>query len=73
MGMGLSFLPSLYVRSEVLHDRQVVAREMDSPSPFRMIGMVWRRQSARGEEYEALAVRIRKILAGRKLRITVMS
>ncbi|MDJ0943720.1 MAG: hydrogen peroxide-inducible genes activator [Kiloniellales bacterium] len=73
MGMGLSLLPALYVRSEVLHDRQVVAREMKSRAPFRMIGMVWRRQSARQEEYETLADQIRGVLKNRDLPITVMS
>ncbi len=73
MGMGLSLLPALYVRSEVLHDRQVVAREMKSRAPYRMIGMVWRRHSARQEEYETLADQIREILKKRDLPITVMS
>ena len=73
MGMGLSFLPALYVRSEVLHDRQVVAREMKSRAPYRMVGMVWRRQSARQEQFETLAEQIRDILKSRNLQITVMS
>ncbi|MDJ0936579.1 MAG: LysR substrate-binding domain-containing protein [Kiloniellales bacterium] len=73
MGMGLSLLPALYVRSEVLHDRQVVAREVKSGVPHRMIGMVWRRHSGRQEEYETLAGQIRGILKDRKLPITVVS
>ncbi len=73
MGMGLSLLPALYVRSEVLHDRQVAARQMKSRAPYRMIGMVWRRHSARQEEYETLADQIREILKKRDLPITVMS
>lgn len=73
MGMGLSFLPALYVRSEVLHDRQVVARELASGAPSRTIGMVWRRQSARQRDYETLATEIRSVLSRRDLRITVMS
>ncbi len=73
MGMGLSLLPALYVRSEVLHDRQVVARQMKLRAPYRMIGMVWRRHSARQEEYVTLADQIREILKNRDLPITVMS
>ena len=62
MGMGLSFLPALYVRSEVLHDKQVIARQLRSQAPSRMIGMVWRRHSTRQEDYLALAELIRGIL-----------
>lgn len=73
MGMGLSFLPALYVRSEVLHDRQVAAREMESRAPYRLIGMVWRQHSARSDEFEALADLVRKILKKSNLPVTVMS
>ena len=72
MGMGLSFLPALYVRAEALHDKQVVAREMRPRAPFRMIGMVWRRHSARQDEFFALAGLIRGILKGRVPEVTVM-
>jgi len=62
MGMGVSFLPALYVRSEVVQDRQVVARPMRMRPPTRTIGMVWRRHSGREEEFLALAALIRSIL-----------
>ena len=71
MGMGLSFLPALYVRSEVMNDSQVVARQVRSQAPFRMIGMVWRRQSARQEEFLTLAGLIRGMLKGRVPEVTV--
>ena len=72
MGMGLSFLPALYVRSEVRQDNQVVARELRARTPFRVIGMIWRRHSARQEEFLALAGLIRGILRGRVPEVTVM-
>lgn len=72
MGMGLSFLPALYVRSEVLKDSQVIARELKSRAPFRMVGMIWRRHSARQEEFLALAGLIRGILKGRVPEVTIM-
>ena len=72
MGMGISFLPALYVRSEVLKDSQVAARELRSRAPFRMVGMIWRRHSARQEEFLALAGLIRGILKGRVPEVTVM-
>lgn len=65
MGMGLSFVPTLYVLSEVLRDNQVAARRFRPPTPSRMIGMVWRRHSARQEEFEMLAALIRGVLRAR--------
>ena len=72
MGMGLSFLPALYVRAQVLQDEQVVARQMRHQAPYRMIGMVWRRHSARQEEFFQLAGIIRGILKVKLSDITVM-
>lgn len=72
MGMGLSFLPALYVRSEVMQDNQVIVREMHPRPPSRTIGMIWRRHSARQDEFFALAGLIRGILKGRVPEVTVM-
>lgn len=72
MGMGLSLLPALYIRSEVQQDDQVVARPLRSRAPYRMIGMIWRRKSARQHEFVALAEMVRGILKTRLPEITVM-
>jgi LysR family transcriptional regulator, hydrogen peroxide-inducible genes activator len=72
MGMGISFLPALYVRAEVAQDKQVVARELLPRSPFRMIGMIWRRHSSREEEFLLLAGQIRGILKKRVREVTVV-
>ena len=72
MGMGLSFLPALYVRSEVQQDDQVTALELRGRAPFRMIGMIWRRHSARQDEFLTLAELIRSILKGQVPEVTVM-
>ena len=72
MGMGLSFLPALYVRSEVVEDDQVAALQLRSRVPFRMIGMIWRRHAARQDEFLALAGLIRGILKGRVPEVTVL-
>jgi LysR family hydrogen peroxide-inducible transcriptional activator len=65
MGMGLSFLPALYVRSETPKDHEVVARPLRQRPPSRLIAMVWRRHSARGEEFQTLAGLIRGMLRSR--------
>ena len=72
MGMGLSFLPALYVRSELPKDSQVVAREMRSRPPSRTIGLIWRRHSTRRDEYMTLAGMIRGILKARVPEVSVV-
>ena len=62
MGMGISFMPTVYVLSEVAKDPQVVARPMKSRPPTRTVALAWRRHSARSDEYQALASIIRGIL-----------
>ncbi len=62
MGMGLSLLPALYVRSEVARETLVTARPLESPAPARVIGMVWRRGTVRAAEYADLAATIRSVL-----------
>lgn len=73
MGMGISLLPALYVRSEVLHDREVVARNFRSRAPYRSIGLVWRRETAREEEFQALGGFVRRILSAGTPEVTVLS
>ena len=63
MGLGISLLPALYIRSEVLRERLLVARPVRGPEPARLIGMVWRRGSARHAEFEKLAGLIAAILS----------
>ncbi len=72
MGMGISFFPWLYVRAQVLQDKQLAAREMIQPAPSRMIGMVWRRHSARKEEFQALATLFRRILKVRLPEVAII-
>jgi LysR family hydrogen peroxide-inducible transcriptional activator len=72
MGTGLSFLPALYVRSELAGSGEVVARPLRTRPPARTVGMVWRRRSARGEEFLLLASLIRRILRTRVPEVSVM-
>lgn len=65
MGMGIALMPALYVRSEIPKDSGVVARQLSGRTPFRAIGLVWRRQSARSAEFEVLADLFQRILSER--------
>lgn len=53
--MGLSLFPELYVRSEFGKEQNVRLLTLDGWSGERQIGFFWRRSSARGGHFEALA------------------
>ncbi|MEM9012674.1 MAG: LysR substrate-binding domain-containing protein [Pseudomonadota bacterium] len=72
MGMGVSLMPALYVKSEVAHQDIVVARRFRGTPPARTIGMVWRRGTARAEEFEELARIICAILRRAAPEVTVL-
>lgn len=72
MGMGLSLLPALYIKSEVATQNIVTALPFEGPSPSRTIGMVWRRTSVRDEEYRDMAAEIRKILGKCAKELTIL-
>lgn len=59
MGMGISFLPALYVHGTLSKDRSVKILELKGRSLYRTIGMLWRKTSARRIEFERLADHIR--------------
>lgn len=60
MNMGLTFLPTLYVESEIQgRARDVVTRPFRGRRFARSIGLVWRSSSGAGPAYERLAAAIR--------------
>ena len=72
MGLGISLLPALYVRSEVRPNTLVTAHPLAGPQPFRAVGMVWRARAARGAEYLELAQILRRILRASAPEVTVI-
>lgn len=59
MGLGITFLPGLYVRTVASRDKSIATLELDGRSVYRTVGMLWRRSSARQAGYEKLARMIR--------------
>ena len=60
MNMGLTFLPALYVESEIKgRARDVLVRPFRGRRFARSIGLVWRSSSGAGPAYERLAAAIR--------------
>jgi LysR family hydrogen peroxide-inducible transcriptional activator len=62
MGIGIAFLPSLYVISEIREDAQIAVRKLNCNPPNRLIGMAWRKQSSLSGQFGALADVTRDIL-----------
>jgi len=61
MGMGLTFMPALYVHSEIAQRKDVVVRALAGPPIYRSIGMAWRAQAGRNAAYESIAQTIRDV------------
>lgn len=62
MGTDLSFLPGLYVRSMLSQDKNVIAREIKGHTNYRTIGLIWRRTSVLGKQYQTLASHVREMV-----------
>lgn len=60
MGMGLSFLPGLYVKSSLGQDPSIRVAELSGPKIYRTIGLAWRRSSARRREFQTLCDHVRQ-------------
>lgn len=63
MGMGVTFLPELYVRSEITARSEVVVKALKDRSITRTIGLVWRRSAGRAEAYKAVADLVHDVAA----------
>jgi LysR family transcriptional regulator, hydrogen peroxide-inducible genes activator len=55
MGMGVTFLPALYVRSEIPSRGEVVVKKLRGKTITRPIGLVWRKSAGRARAYEEIA------------------
>ncbi len=61
MGMGATFLPALYARSEIGAGSEVVARRLKGRNIARPIGLLWRKSAGAGEAYRKLAEIMRAV------------
>jgi LysR family hydrogen peroxide-inducible transcriptional activator len=62
MGLGVTFLPGLYVQSVVARDGSIKTLELEDRAVFRTVGLVWRSTSARQDSYAKLADLLRSVL-----------
>lgn len=61
MGMGASFLPALYVHSEIKARSEVVVKPLKGRTVSRAIGLVWRKTAGRADSYRRIADTIRDV------------
>ena len=72
MGMGLSFLPGLYVKSSLGQDPSIKIVELGGPKIFRTIGLAWRKSSARRHEFQTLSDHVRQAVRREFPEFTIM-
>jgi len=63
MGMGATFLPALYVRSEIHERSEVVVKKIRGKNITRSIGLAWRRSGGRTRAYSDIGAIVRKVVA----------
>src|SRR5438067_11128379 len=61
-GLGVTFVPSMAIEAGILDGTQVDAKPLRSNRGFRRIGLIWRRSSARENEFQMLATALRRIM-----------
>ncbi len=66
MGVGITFLPALYIRSEIGTRGELAVIDLNAASLFRQAGLAWRQQSVYGALFNNIAKTI-KLVAAEKL------
>ena len=62
-GLGLTFIPSMAIEAGILDGTQVDAKPLRSDHGYRRIALIWRRSSARENEFQLLAETLRQIMS----------
>lgn len=73
MGLGVTFLPGLYVKREIVTDPSLRLVEIKGRSLSRTVGMAWRRASARRDSYAKLAAFFQGAIEGKFKDLSVRS
>ncbi len=74
MGMGVTFLPALYVRSEIAgREAEVVVRPLARRKITRSVGLAWRKRAGGAAGYTRIAQVIREVVRARFPELTVES
>lgn len=63
MGMGISFLPGLYVQSSLSNIQGTLVKQLSTSPPSRTLGLAWRSMSMRDDDFALLESFIRKTIS----------
>jgi len=63
MGIGVTFLPALYVHSEIHARSEIVVKSLEDKSFSRSVGLVWRKSAGRATAFRQVAEVIRDVAA----------
>ncbi len=61
-GLGLTFIPAMAIEAGILDGTGIDAKPLKSDHGFRRIALIWRRSSARENEFQLLADSLRAIV-----------
>jgi len=61
-GLGVTFVPSMAIEAGILDGTRVDAKPLRSDHGFRRVALIWRRSSARENEFQLLAAALRRIM-----------
>ncbi len=62
-GLGLTFVPGMAIEAGILANTGVDARPLSSDHSYRRIALIWRRSSARENEFRLLATALQQIMS----------
>lgn len=62
MGMGTTFLPALYVQSELASREDIAVMEIRGKPIYRSIGLAWRKSAGRVSAFRLIADTIRQVV-----------
>jgi LysR family hydrogen peroxide-inducible transcriptional activator len=73
MGLGITFLPGLYVEGIARSDQNIRVLSMSDRQIFRTVGMAWRQSSERHDEYSRLSDLMRDLISDRFPQFAIVS
>ncbi len=73
MGMGISFLPGLYVCAQLKDEREIRIVELGGRRIYRTIGLAWRKTSARKAQFREFGNRFRDTVKHHFPEFTILS
>ncbi|MDD9911119.1 MAG: hydrogen peroxide-inducible genes activator [Ahrensia sp.] len=71
MGVGIAFLPALYVRTEIGNREEITVLDLNMPSLQRQVALVWRQSAVHSNLFGDLAAMIRTIAKEELAELTV--